>query len=408
MFRQSMRGLRVLDFTHVVAGPLCTMTLADLGADVVKIEPPAGEIGRRIGPPWRDGQSVIWQSVNRNKRSLTLDLKTPAGRRAARRMARQADVVVESFRPGVMADLDLGYDTLASANPALVYCSISAFGQAGPASDRPGVDGIMQAVTGLMSTLGEPESGPAKVQVPAADMVTGYLASIAVLAALHEVRDGGRGQHSDVEIGAIVVTGSERAFAAGADIAEMVTLTQQEARERNLLSGWDSLTQIRKPLVAAVAGYALGGGCELAMLCDVVIAADTARFGQPEITLGILPGLGGTQRLTRAVGKAKAMDLCLTGRSLTAEEAERVGLVSRIVPAADLLDEALAVAQRIARMSRPAGRAVKDAINEAFERPLSAGMRYERDAFYAMFDTRDQTEGMTAFLEKRTPEFTDR
>lgn len=200
MFRQSMRGLRVLDFTHVVAGPLCTMTLADLGADVVKIEPPAGEIGRRIGPPWRDGQSVIWQSVNRNKRSLTLDLKTPAGRRAARRMARQADVVVESFRPGVMTDLDLGYDTLASANPALVYCSISAFGQAGPASDRPGVDGIMQAVTGLMSTLGEPESGPAKVQVPAADMVTGYLASIAVLAALHEVRDGGRGQHLDVSL----------------------------------------------------------------------------------------------------------------------------------------------------------------------------------------------------------------
>jgi len=200
MFRQSMRGLRVLDFTHVVAGPLCTMTLADLGADVVKVEPPTGEIGRRIGPPWRDGQSVIWQSVNRNKRSLTLDLKTPAGRRAARRMARQADVVVESFRPGVMTDLDLGYDTLASANPALVYCSISAFGQAGPASDRPGVDGIMQAVTGLMSTLGEPESGPAKVQVPAADMVTGYLASIAVLAALHEVRDGGRGQHLDVSL----------------------------------------------------------------------------------------------------------------------------------------------------------------------------------------------------------------
>jgi len=223
-----------------------------------------------------------------------------------------------------------------------------------------------------------------------------------------EVLDAARAFDSDVEIGAIVVTGSERAFAAGADIAEMVTLTQQEARERNLLSGWDSLTQIRKPLVAAVAGYALGGGCELAMLCDVVIAADTARFGQPEITLGILPGLGGTQRLARAIGKAKAMDLCLTGRSLTAEEAERVGLVSRIIPAAALLDEALAVAQRIASMSRPASRAVKDAINEAFERPLSEGMRYEREAFYAMFDTNDQTEGMTAFLEKRSPQFTDR
>ncbi|AKS31485.1 CaiB/BaiF CoA transferase family protein [Mycolicibacterium goodii] len=195
-----MRGLRVLDFTHVVAGPLCTMTLADLGADVVKVEPPTGEIGRLIGPPWRGGQSVIWQSVNRNKRSLTIDLKTSAGRRTVRRMARQADVVVESFRPGVITALDLGYDTLAAANPALVYCSISAFGQTGPASDRPGVDGIMQAVTGLMSTLGDPDSGPAKVQVPAADMVTGYLASIAVLAALHEVRDGGRGQHLDVSL----------------------------------------------------------------------------------------------------------------------------------------------------------------------------------------------------------------
>jgi len=223
-----------------------------------------------------------------------------------------------------------------------------------------------------------------------------------------EVLDAARDFDSDPEIGAIVVTGSERAFAAGADIAEMVTLTPHQARERNLLSGWDSLTQVRKPIVAAVAGYALGGGCELAMLCDLVIAADTARFGQPEITLGILPGLGGTQRLARAIGKAKAMDLCLTGRSLTAEEAERVGLVSRIIPAAALLDEALAVAQRIASMSRPASRAVKDAINEAFERPLSEGMRYEREAFYAMFDTNDQTEGMTAFLEKRSPQFTDR
>lgn len=223
-----------------------------------------------------------------------------------------------------------------------------------------------------------------------------------------EVLDAARNFDADPGIGAIVLTGSERAFAAGADITEMVALTPQEARKRKLLSGWDSLTEIGKPVIAAVSGYALGGGCELAMLCDLVIAADTARFGQPEITLGILPGLGGTQRLTRAVGKAKAMDLCLTGRSLTADEAERLGLVSRVVPAAGLLEEALAVAQRIADMSRPASRAVKDAINEAFERPLSDGMRYEREAFYALFDTYDQTEGMTAFLEKRPPEFTDR
>ncbi|TVT11114.1 CoA transferase [Amycolatopsis bartoniae] len=195
-----MRGIRVLDFTHVVAGPVCTMTLADLGADVVKVEPLTGEIGRRVGPPWLDGQSVISLGVNRNKRSLAIDLKTPEGNRAVRQMISRADVLVESFRPGAMRALGLDHATLSGTNPALVYCSISAFGQESPARDRPGVDGVMQAVTGLMSTLGHPDSGPAKVQVPVADMVTGYLASIAVLAALREVRDGKRGQHLDVSL----------------------------------------------------------------------------------------------------------------------------------------------------------------------------------------------------------------
>ncbi|NYI91717.1 crotonobetainyl-CoA:carnitine CoA-transferase CaiB-like acyl-CoA transferase [Amycolatopsis endophytica] len=200
MFRESLRGIRVLDFTHIVAGPVCTMTLADLGADVVKVEPLTGEIGRRVGPPWLDDQSVISLSVNRNKRSLAIDLKSLDGKRALRRMISRADVLVESFRPGVMRALGLGHASLSAINPALVYCSISAFGQESPARDRPGVDGVMQAVTGLMSTLGHPDSGPAKVQVPVADMVTGYLAAIAVLAALREVRDGKRGQHLDVSL----------------------------------------------------------------------------------------------------------------------------------------------------------------------------------------------------------------
>ncbi|MGV9800069.1 enoyl-CoA hydratase-related protein [Mycobacterium sp. NPDC003449] len=212
---------------------------------------------------------------------------------------------------------------------------------------------------------------------------------------------------ADTGIAVIVVTGSERAFAAGADIMEMVALTPEQAEARKLFSGWDSLGEIGKPIIAAVSGYALGGGCELAMLCDLVIASDTARFGQPEITLGILPGLGGTQRLTRAVGKTKAMDLCLTGRSLTAEEAEKIGLVSRVVPSARLLEEALAVAQQIARMSRPASRAVKEAINQAFEATLAEGLQYERGAFFARLGTHDQREGMNAFLEKRTPRFSD-
>ncbi|WP_404795510.1 CaiB/BaiF CoA transferase family protein [Streptomyces tendae] len=200
MPRDSMRGVRVIDFTHIVAGPVCTMTLADLGADVVKIEPLQGEAGRRIGPPWVNGESVVALSFNRNKRSLAVDLKSEAGVSAVRRMVQQADVVVESFRPGVMRRLQLDYESVVSENSDVVYCSISAFGQSGSFKDRPGVDGVMQAVSGLMSTLGEPASDPAKVQIPVADMVTGYLATISVLSALHQARDGRGGQHLDVSL----------------------------------------------------------------------------------------------------------------------------------------------------------------------------------------------------------------
>jgi crotonobetainyl-CoA:carnitine CoA-transferase CaiB-like acyl-CoA transferase len=200
MIRDSLHGIQVLDFTHVVAGPVCTMTLADLGADVIKIEPLDGELGRRIGPPWIGGESAVSLSVNRNKRSLAIDLKTDAGRRAVRKMATRADVVVESFRPGVMTSLGLDYDTLKADNPALVFCSVSAYGQTGALRRSPGVDGVIQAVSGLMSTLGEPGSGPVKVPVPVADMVTGYFATISILAALTTVRNGQGGQHLDVSL----------------------------------------------------------------------------------------------------------------------------------------------------------------------------------------------------------------
>jgi len=200
MIRDSLRDVRVLDFSHVLAGPVCSMMLADLGADVVKIEPPSGELGRQIGPPWINGESVANLSVNRNKRSLAIDLKTDAGRHAIREMARQADVIIENFRPGVMNTLGLDYASLEAANRKLIYCSISAFGQTGASRRRPGVDGIIQAVSGLMSTLGEPGSEPLKVPVPVADMVGGYMATIAVLAALHAVRCGRPGQHLDVSL----------------------------------------------------------------------------------------------------------------------------------------------------------------------------------------------------------------
>ena len=213
---------------------------------------------------------------------------------------------------------------------------------------------------------------------------------------------------SDATIGAIVLTGSEKAFAAGADIKEMVTKSYPEIYlEDFITSGWERLGQCRKPVVAAVAGFALGGGCEIAMMCDIVICAENARFGQPEITLGTMPGLGGTQRLARFVGKAKAMDLCLTGRMMDATEAERAGLVSRVVPTGELLDEAVKVAERIASMSRPIAMMVKESVNRAWETTLTEGVRFERRLFHATFATEDRREGMTAFIEKRKPDFRD-
>lgn len=212
----------------------------------------------------------------------------------------------------------------------------------------------------------------------------------------------------DPGIGAIVITGSAKAFAAGADIKEMSELSFSEVYEADLFGAWGKLAALRTPLIAAVAGYALGGGCELAMICDVLIAADTAKFGQPEIKLGVLPGMGGSQRLTRAIGKAKAMDLILTGRTIDAAEAERSGLVSRVVPADTLLDEAAAVATTISQMSRSAARMAKEAVNRAFESSLAEGLLYERRLFHSSFATDDQTEGMAAFIAKRPPAFTHR
>ncbi|HYG43813.1 MAG TPA: CoA transferase [Bordetella sp.] len=200
MFKRSLRGLRVVDFSHVLAGPVCTMMLADMGADVIKIEPPAGELGRQIGPPWIAGESAVYLSVNRNKRGVALDLKCGRGREVARRLIRGADVVVENFRPGVMSAFGLDYDTLASGNRRLVYCSISAYGQTGPLRGLPGVDGIMQAASGLMSTLGSADTEPMKVAIPVADMATGYLATIAVLAARNAALQSGQGQHLDISL----------------------------------------------------------------------------------------------------------------------------------------------------------------------------------------------------------------
>jgi len=212
----------------------------------------------------------------------------------------------------------------------------------------------------------------------------------------------------DAGIGAIVLTGSEKAFAAGADVKEMVTKSYPEIYVEDFItSGWERVGQCRKPVVAAVAGFALGGGCEIAMMCDIIIAADNARFGQPEITLGTIPGAGGTQRLARFVGKAKAMDLCLTGRMMDATEAERAGLVSRVVPATELLAEAVKVAERVASMSRPIAMMVKESINRAWETTLTEGVRFERRLFHATFATEDRKEGMTAFIEKRKPTFRD-
>ncbi len=209
----------------------------------------------------------------------------------------------------------------------------------------------------------------------------------------------------DDDIAAIVVTGSERAFAAGADVKEMQDKTFADVVRHDFIAPWERITRCRKPVVAAVAGYALGGGCELAMMCDVIIAADSAKFGQPEITLGTIPGSGGTQRLTRAVGKAKAMEMILTGRMMDAEEAERAGLVSRVVPAAEVVDEAIKVAERIADMSVPVVAMAKEAVNRAFETTLAEGVRFERRLFQSTFATEDRKEGMVAFTEKRQPAF---
>ena len=214
---------------------------------------------------------------------------------------------------------------------------------------------------------------------------------------------------ADPGVRCIVLTGSERAFAAGADIKEMASQSAVEMFKSNYFaSACDRIAAIRKPVIAAVAGYALGGGCELAMLCDFILAADTAKFGQPEITLGVLPGMGGSQRLTRLVGKSKAMEMCLTGRLMDATEAERAGLVSRVVPAADLMAEALKTAQKISAQSVPALMMVKEAVNRAYETTLAEGLRYERRLFHAAFASEDQKEGMAAFAEKRKPAFQDK
>jgi len=217
------------------------------------------------------------------------------------------------------------------------------------------------------------------------------------------------GFEADDEIGCIVVTGSEKAFAAGADIKEMQSRDYMDVYKGDFItSGWERITTCRKPVIAAVAGFALGGGCEVAMMCDFIIAGENARFGQPEIKIGTIPGSGGTQRLTKAVGKAKSMEMCLTGRMMDAEEAERAGLVSRIVPVDGLVDEALRVAGEIAKLSQPSVMMAKEAVNRAFETSLAEGVRFERRLFHSTFSTADQKEGMQAFIDKRAPDFKHR
>ncbi len=225
---------------------------------------------------------------------------------------------------------------------------------------------------------------------------------------MREVVQALQGFQADAKIGAVVLTGSEKAFAAGADIKEMQELDFADALTMDLWGEWEGLGSFRKPTVAAVAGYALGGGCEVALMCDIVIAADNAKFGQPEITLGVIPGMGGTQSLARSIGKAKTMDLCLTGRLMDVQEAERCGLVARIVPATDLVEEALRTADKIANFSLPAVMLAKEAVNRAFEVSLAEGLRFERRVFHSLFATEDQSEGMEAFVQKRSPQFKNR
>ena len=227
----------------------------------------------------------------------------------------------------------------------------------------------------------------------------------ALIAELNQALDG---YEADDDIAAIVITGSERAFAAGADVKEMHEKNFIDVVRDDFIAPWDRVTRCRKPVIAAVAGYALGGGCELAMMCDIIIAAESAKFGQPEITLGTIPGSGGTQRLTRAVGKSKAMDMILTGRMMDAGEAERAGLASRVVADADVVDEAVKAADRIADMSIPVAAMAKEAVNRAFETTLAEGVRFERRLFQSTFAIDDRKEGMAAFVEKRQPGFNDR
>ncbi|WP_024366636.1 enoyl-CoA hydratase [Arthrobacter sp. TB 26] len=213
---------------------------------------------------------------------------------------------------------------------------------------------------------------------------------------------------TDPDVGAVVLTGSAKAFAAGADIKEMQSKGYMDMYAADWFRGWEDFTRLRIPVVAAVSGFALGGGCELAMMCDFIIAGDNAKFGQPEINLGVLPGMGGSQRLTRAVGKSKAMDMILTGRFMDADEAERAGLVSRVVPASDVVEEALKAAEVIASKSKPVAMVAKEAVNAAFETGLAQGVLFERRVFHSLFATEDQKEGMAAFTEKRQPDFTHR
>lgn len=228
------------------------------------------------------------------------------------------------------------------------------------------------------------------------------------LATQREVVAAARAFDADTGIGCIVLTGSAKAFAAGADIKEMAEQGVAEMYAANWFAGWEEFTRVRIPVVAAVSGYALGGGCELALMCDIVVAAESARFGQPEINLGVIPGMGGSQRLTRAIGKAKAMEMCLTGRMMDAAEAERAGLVSRVVPTDELLAQALETAELVASRSRIAAMMAKEAVNAAYEMPLAQGINHERRLFHAAFGTHDQAEGMAAFIEKREPNFTHR
>jgi enoyl-CoA hydratase len=227
----------------------------------------------------------------------------------------------------------------------------------------------------------------------------------ALIAELNQALDA---FEADDGIGCIVITGSEKAFAAGADIKEMQTKSYMDVYKGDFIGTWDRIARCRKPVIAAVAGFALGGGCELAMMCDFILAADTAKFGQPEITLGVMPGSGGTQRLARFVGKSKAMELCLTGRRMDAAEAERCGLVSRVVPAAELIAEAVKTAETIANLSLPAVMMTKESVNRSYETTLAEGIRFERRVFHSMFALEDQKEGMAAFAEKRKANFKNR